>query len=88
MTRSNLIDWVEAHGCYVEQLPEGRARAVKFCNPKTKGHAYINTPIDEREEKDYAIYRICVLLGIPIPDCATYLKPLNDHIEREHLGKR
>lgn len=87
MTRADLVDWIKVHGCVIELLPEGRARAVKFYNPKNNSHAFLDTPVDDREEKDYTVCRICVLLGIPIPDCAQHMKKINDIIEEKHLGK-
>lgn len=86
MTKRDLVLWIEAHGCFVIQLPEGRARSVKYYNPKTGKHAFVDTPIDdEYEMKAFTIFRICSILGIGCPDCAAAMKSLHDHIEETHL---
>lgn len=86
MTKRDLVLWIEAYNCTLIQLPEGKANSVKYYNPKTGKHAFINTPIDdEYNMKEFTVLRICTILGIPIPDCAVHLKDLNDDIEKNHL---
>ena len=47
MTKRDLVLWIEAYNCTLIQLPEGKANSVKYYNPKTGKHAFINTPIDD-----------------------------------------
>jgi hypothetical protein len=89
MTRASLVDWIQVHGCDIEQLPEinNRANVIKFVNPKTNGRAYVSTPIDETEVYDYKACHICTQLGIPIPDCVSHYQPLYKHIRDNHGRK-
>jgi len=92
MTRQDLVDWVQQHGCEIQQLPEinNSARAIKFINPTNKGRAYINTPVNDTIVVPHVICTVCVQLGIPIPDIAIEHEALANHFKerRDVYGGR
>jgi len=90
MTRSDLYDWLKLHKCEIEPLPEinNTANSIRFVNPKTKGKAYLQSPINNKQVKDYTVCQICTLLGIEIPDCAKGHIELYNHIQDIHSKKK
>lgn len=89
MTRADLVDWLIANGC--EHMPlEGvnhSGRVIKFRNPKTNRHTYIDTPIDDKELPDFLIAQTCEQLLISSPDCAEQHKPLVKEIRERFSPK-
>jgi len=80
MTKSDLLDWVAAHGCTIEPLSEARARVLRIKNPSNGGTAWVDLPINDRQMRDYSVFKMCYGLGIPIPDCTEYMRGVDDHI--------
>ena len=69
ITRKDLVAHIQANGCIILQLPEinNKANAIVFFNPKTKGKAYLSTPINDERVIQQHLERTCILLGIPLP---------------------
>ena len=69
ITRKELVAHIQAHGCIIQPLPEinNSANAIVFFNPRTRGRAYLSTPINDGRMIQIHVERVCVLLGIPIP---------------------
>lgn len=88
MTRADLYDWVRFHGCIIKPIPEYKAKIIKVENPRNGFETWINLPIDDTPVRDYTVFDVCNKLGIQIPTCATYMKPINDRIETEHNIKK
>jgi|WetSurMetagenome_2_1015567.scaffolds.fasta_scaffold15430_6 hypothetical protein len=88
MTKSDLNDWVLSNGCITIVLPEHKANVIKIENPKTDSVYWLYLPIDNSPIKDYTVYKTCSNLGIPIPNFASYMKPLHEKIEDFHNIKR
>ena len=88
MTKNELIDWVRVNGCSIEPLPIHKADVIRFFNPETGGHAFIELPIDERQMKDITVFRICNDLDISALDITLYIKSLNDRIDDFHNLKK
>ena len=87
MTRADLADWLRAHGCEIVILPEGRARVVMYRNPKTGTTAFLHSPIDETRVENFTICKICMRLGIEIPDVAKHCSELNDDLQKRDFTK-
>jgi hypothetical protein len=82
VTRRELYNYVRAQDCFQTALPEGKAHVVYFENRVTEAKAWLNLPIDDRPVKDYTVYKLCLDLGIPIPDHAAYWGDTQDQIDR------
>ena len=83
MTRSDFVDWLEAHGC-VREVMDGlnlTGRQLKYRHPVTNGYAYIDLPIDDREIPDYQVMHACKRLIIEHPDSVRQQEPLYDHLK-------
>jgi len=89
VTRADLVDWLKEQGC--EQIPfEGlniSGRSIKFFNPKTGRHTYVDTPVDEREIPDFAIAHICDQLLIKSPDSVAEQQPFVKQLKKRFTGK-
>jgi len=84
MTSADLYEWVQLHGCYIEPLAEHKANVLQVTNPNNGTKSYLYLPID-KPIKDFTVYKVCNDLGIPIPDHASYIKPLHDEIKNKHV---
>lgn len=85
MTKADLLDWVKAYDCEILPLEEHKAHVLKLFNPKTKGDAFLDLPIDDkRPVKDFTVCKVCMRLGIPVPTHAEYTKSLHDKLKKEH----
>ena len=85
MTRVFLRDWIIAHGCKIEVLNEYRkSLAAKATNPKTGGYVFLDLPIDKKPIKHFYACRVCIRLGIPLPNECEYLKELADILKKNH----
>ncbi len=92
MTRADLVDWVMAQGCEIEEFPDinNTAYQVKFVNPKFKGiaYAYIDSPFDTRPVTDFVVCHICHnLLRIKVPDEVSSQQALVEHL-RDKFSKK
>ena len=72
MTRADLRDWVEAHGCIPEPSigQHSRANIITFINPANNRYVYLSTPIDSTIMRRAAVRKVCTILGIQIPEYA------------------
>lgn len=85
MTRADFYDWLIAHKCTIEPLPEAtRGNVIKIKSPNANTHVYYNTPIDERPVKCYSVCNICHQLYVPIPDECKAHEPLATYIKSKH----
>lgn len=85
MRRADLADWVMAHDCETWEFPEvnNSASVVRFRNKQDRNmRAYIDAPMDERPIKDYTVFRVCTLLGIPIPDEVMHCADTHEQIQK------
>lgn len=69
MTRNEFYRWTRQHGCRQEQLRDHTTgRAIKIINPARAGcHAYLQTPLDDRQIYPETVIAACVQLAIPVP---------------------
>jgi len=88
MTREDLYEWVTSKGCTLLPIPEHKANVIFIENPKNGLEYWLNLPIDNRPVRDYTVYRTCTELGIEVPTCATYMKPLHEKIKNHHSVKK
>ncbi len=83
MTKADLCDWVIAHGCTTELLPEFKARVIYLVNPKNDCEVWLDLPIDNKPMRANTVCKICSDLQIPIPTFAKYMKPIDDEIRND-----
>jgi hypothetical protein len=84
ITKLDLYDWVKLQGCIIEPLPEYKAKVLNIINPKNGSKAFLYLPIDNSPLGYYTVYKVCSDLGVPIPGCADFMKPVHDHIQIVH----
>lgn len=88
ITRLDLYDWVISQGCVIEPLPEHKAKVLNVVNPENGGKAFLYLPIDDEPTGYYTIFKVCSDLGISMPSCTMKMKPLHDHILKQHQLKK
>lgn len=87
MKRSDLFDWIVAHGCETEFLDQYKANVIYFVNPKNNCRAWLNLPINDTPVKDYTVCRICSSLQIEVPSQSDYMKGTVEKINKNHSNR-
>lgn len=85
MTRADFYDWMIAHQCTIEPLPENtNGNVIKIKSQHCNFYIYYNTPIDERPVKCYSVCNICHQLHIPVPSECEGFEPITKAIKDKH----
>jgi len=81
MTRREFYIYLQGASCEFFPLNENTTSfSIGIRNPATGREAFMDMPIDERKMRDAKIAQICTQLGVEIPACSHFVKPLIDEI--------
>lgn len=67
MTINDLIDWAKKKGCEIRPLEEPKGVVIKIYNPENGREKNIFPPF-KKPLRPATIFKICVHLGIEIPN--------------------
>ena len=83
MTRADLYDWLQSHGCTFSPIQEYKANVIYVENTQRCLQYWINLPIDERPVRDFTVYKTCMSLCVPIPKHVEYMEDVANRIEED-----
>ncbi|NUQ80865.1 MAG: hypothetical protein HUU10_04570 [Bacteroidetes bacterium] len=83
---ADFQDWVKAHGCRIEAFSEPYAGVVDVIKDETGKRFTIYPPFEKLNA--YTVYKACMRLGIPMPDCAKEQEKIQNIIDNHRNGEK